>query len=188
LQADVGQPDQARNLVETVNSKFGRIDLLVNNAGRSHQALFLLTPPDRFREVMQENLMSAVLCCQAVLPTMLRQGSGVIINISSASAFSSHVGLSAYAASKSALNAITAVLAKEVASKGIRVNAVAPSWVETDMIRATRRDVIQDGVRRIPLHRVAQPEEVAAVVAALARDDITYLIGQVVLLDGGGGR
>jgi 3-oxoacyl-[acyl-carrier protein] reductase len=174
-----------RVLFDTIREKHGRLDVLVNNAGRTHVALFALTPPDRFQEVFVDNVMSAVLCTQSALRFMLSQRRGVIINISSGSAFSSPLGLSAYAASKAALNALTKGLAREVAGKGIRVNGIAPSWVETDMTMQGNRQ-IENSVQRIPLKRMAKPEEVAAVVSALVREDMSYLLGQTIVLDGGG--
>ena len=185
LQADATDAAQVRALFETIRERHGRLDVLVNNAGRTHVALFALTPAERFQEIFRDNVLSAVICSQAALRMMLNQRRGCIINVSSGSAFRAPVGLSAYAASKAALNALTKGLAREVAGRGIRVNAVAPSWVETEMT-GEANTVIDQSVQRIPLKRMAQPEEVAAVVSALARDDMTYLLGQVIVLDGGG--
>lgn len=185
MQADVTETTQVRALFDAIRQAHGRLDVLVNNAGRTHVALFALTPAERFQEIFRDNVISAVLCSQAALRLMLNQRRGCIINVSSGSAFRAPVGLSAYAASKAALNALTKGLAREVAGRGIRVNAVAPSWVETEMT-GEANTVIDSSVQRIPLKRMAQPEEVAAVVSALARDDMTYLLGQVIVLDGGG--
>jgi len=185
FQADVTQPEQVSALFEAIREKHGRLNVLVNNAGRTHVALFALTPPEQFQEVFVDNVMSAVRCSQAALRFMLSQRRGVIINISSGSAFSSPAGLSAYAASKAAVNALTKGLAREVAGTGIRVNGIAPSWVETDMTKQANKN-IESAVQRIPLKRMARPEEVAALVSALVREDMTYLLGQTIALDGGG--
>lgn len=186
MQADVLKRDEVRSLFDAIRERHGRLDVLVNNAGRSHEALFALTPPDRFWEILQANIMGTVLCSQAALRLMLRQRKGVIVNISSVAGVRAPVGLSAYASAKAAINALTISMAREVAGQGIRVNAVAPSWVETEMTERSNQKSIAEGLRRIPLARMARPEEVAAAVAAIVRDDMSYLVGQVIVLDGGG--
>lgn len=186
VQADVLKPDEVKALFDGIRQRHGRLDLLINNAGRSHEALFALTPPDRFWEILQANIMGTVLCSQAALRLMLRQHKGVIVNISSVAGVRAPVGLSAYASAKAAINALTISMAREVAGRGIRVNAIAPSWVETEMTKRSNRDAIAEGLRRIPLGRIARAEEVAAAVSAIVRDDMSYLVGQVIVLDGGG--
>lgn len=131
--------------------------------------------------------MGTLLCSQLALRLRLRQRKGTIINISS-TATRGPVGLSAYAAGKAAVNSLTASLAREVAGKGIRVNAVAPSWTETDMLVKSNQGVLAEAARRIPPGRFARAEEVASAVSALARDDMSYVVGQVLQLDGGGAR
>jgi 3-oxoacyl-[acyl-carrier protein] reductase len=185
MQADVSQPGAVRDLFESIRKKEGRLDVLVNNAGRVHEALFALTPAERFQEIFQTNVMSVILCSQAALRLMLNQRHGHIVNISSVSAIRAPVGLSAYAASKAAVNALTQGLAREVAARGIRVNAVAPSLVETEMTDSNP-EVRDLRIQRHPLKRMARAEEVAAAVSALLQEDLTYLIGEVVVLDGGG--
>jgi 3-oxoacyl-[acyl-carrier protein] reductase len=186
IQADVLKADEVRSLFDAIRERHGRLDVLVNNAGRSHEALFALTPPDRFWEILQANIMGTVLCSQAALRLMLRQRKGVIVNISSVAGVRAPVGLSAYASAKAAINALTISMAREVAGRGIRVNAVAPSWVETEMTERSNQKSIVEGLRRIPLARMARAEEVAAAVSAIVRDDMSYLVGQVIVLDGGG--
>jgi len=186
-QADVLKREDVRALFSTIEKGEGRLDVLVNNAGRAFEGLFALTPAEKFMEVVQANLMGTLLCSQAALRLMLRQRKGAIINVSS-TASRGPVGLSAYAAGKAAVNSLTGSLAREVAGKGIRVNAVAPSWTETDMLAKSNQGVLAEAARRIPLGRFARAEEVAAAVSALARDDMSYLVGQVLQLDGGGAR
>jgi 3-oxoacyl-[acyl-carrier protein] reductase len=185
FQADVTDAAQVSGLFSFVRRKFGRLDVLVNNAGRTHVAIFPLTPPDKFRSILEANVLSVVLCSQAALSLMLNQRKGAIVNITSSSAVRSPIGLSAYAASKAAVNALTKSFAKEVIGKGIRVNAVAPSWVETDMT-ALGKEAINQQIQRLPIKRMAQPEEVAAIVSAVVRDEMSYLVGEVIVLDGGG--
>lgn len=186
IQADVTERESVRALFEAIREREGRLDVLVNNAGRLHEALFALTPAERFQEILQANVMSVVLCSQAALRMMVSRKRGQIVNISSVSAMRAPLGLSAYAASKAAVNALTQSLAREVAAKGIRVNALAPSLVETEMTLSTKPDVLDFRIQRNPLKRMASADEVAAAVSALLREDLTYLTGQVLVLDGGG--
>lgn len=188
LAGDVSDAAEVSGLFAEIENTRKRLDVLVNNAGVTHEALFALTSPTRFMDIVRQNLGSVVLCSHAAIRLMLRQRSGAIVNVSSASAFRGSAGMSAYAASKAAVNVMTASLAREVASFGIRVNAVAPSWIDTDMMTSTRREMIGDTLLQTPLRRLGTPEEVAAAVAAIIRDDMSYLIGQVLLLDGGGVR
>ncbi|HUZ45978.1 MAG TPA: SDR family oxidoreductase [Terriglobia bacterium] len=174
-------------MFDAIEKRHARLDVLVNNAGRSYEGLFALTPAEKFVEVVQANLMGTLLCSQLALRLRLRQRKGTIINISS-TATRGPVGLSAYAAGKAAVNSLTASLAREVAGKGIRVNAVAPSWTETDMLVKSNQGVLAEAARRIPPGRFARAEEVASAVSALARDDMSYVVGQVLQLDGGGAR
>lgn len=185
-QANVTVREDVQRLFAHLRQQHKSLDVLVNNAGRVHEALFALTPPDQFWQVMHDNLMGALLCSQAAVRMMLPRRRGVIINMSSTASLRAPLGLSAYAASKAALNSLTRTLAREVASKGIRVNAVAPSWTETEMLKDTNQSMIRKGVEHLPLGRMNTPEEIASAVSALVRDDMTALVGQIVPLDGGG--
>ncbi len=187
VQADVTEPGQVQDLFRCLKDRYGRLDVLVNNAGRSYSALFAMTPAECFWQVMRTNVMGVFACSQAAVRFMLPQKSGVIINVSSTMAAHAPAGLSAYASSKAAVNTLTRVMARELGPRGIRVNAVAPSWVETDMIQSADRAVIEADLQRIPLKRMAAPEEIAAVVSCLARKDLTYLSGQIVAVDAGAG-
>ncbi len=185
-QADVTRKEDVQRLFSAVREKHRGLDVLVNNAGRVHEALFALTPVDQFWQVMQANLMGALLCSHAALRLMTSQRRGVIVNMSSTASLRAPVGLSAYAASKAALNSLTRTLAREVGAKGIRVNAVAPSWTQTEMLKDANQGAIKAGVEHLPLGRLNTAEEIASAVSALVRDDMTGLVGQVVPLDGGG--
>jgi len=185
-QADVTEREDVQRLFATIREKQECLNVLVNNAGRVHEALFALTPPDQFWQVMRANLMGALLCSQAAIRMMLPQRQGVIINMSSTASLRAPVGLSAYAASKAALNSLTRTLAREVVSRGIRVNAVAPSWTETEMLKDAHQGTIRAGVQHLPLGRLNTAEEIASAVSALVRDDMTGLVGQIIPLDGGG--
>jgi len=186
--ADMLSKEQVQRVFQEIRERHGRLDVLVNNVGRTHEGLFAMTPVERFFEVLEANLKGTVLCSRAALRMMLVQNSGVIVNISSHAATHPGVGLSAYSAAKAALNSLTKGIACEVAHKGIRVNGVAPAWTDTDMLSSANQDSVSDGVRHLALGRKAKPAEVAAVVSALVRADMTYLLGQTIELDGGGRR
>jgi 3-oxoacyl-[acyl-carrier protein] reductase len=185
-QADVCNSDDVRRMFAEIRRRHGRLDALVNNAGRTHSALFALTSTAKFFEIMEANLKGAVLCSQAALRFMLPRKCGAIVNISSRSGSQPQVGLTAYSASKAALTNLTRGLAREVASRGIRVNGVAPAWTDTEMLDTANRETLDRAAKHIALGRIARADEVAAVVSALLRPDVTYLIGQTIELDGGG--
>ena len=185
-QGDVCNAEDVRRIFDEIRRRHGRLDVLVNNAGKSYSALFALTPPGKFFEIMEANLKGAVLCSQAALRLMLPKKSGAIVNISSRSGSQPQVGLTAYSASKAALTNLTRGLAREVASRGIRVNGVAPAWTDTEMLDTANRETLERAAGHIALGRIARADEVAAVVSALLRPEMTYLIGQTIELDGGG--
>jgi 3-oxoacyl-[acyl-carrier protein] reductase len=156
----------------------------VNNAGRAHEAVFALTPVDRFIEQMNANFYSAVMCSQAAIRLMMRRRHGVIVNISSSSALRCPVGLSAYASSKAALNCLTKTMARELTPFGIRVNGVAPSWTDTEML-TQRRELAEKGAKNTILGRLVKTEEVAAIVSSLTRDEMSGVSGQILQFEGG---
>ena len=184
VQADVTDSEDVKAMFAAISERHGRLDLLVNNAGQASEGLFLLTKPEVLLGQIDQNIRGTVLCTHAALRIMLRQKNGLVVNITSGSAFRGPVGLSAYAAAKSAVNSLTQSIAREVAGQGIRVNAIAPSWVDTEMIDG-RRDQVSDAVKQVPLKRMATANEVAAAVAAVARDDMSFYLGQVLVLNGG---
>jgi 3-oxoacyl-[acyl-carrier protein] reductase len=185
LPGDVSDPAGVSAVFEGLLGRWGRIDVLVNNAGIVRDTLILRMTDDDWDRVLETNLRSAFLCTRAALRPMLRQRSGRIINLSSISGVRGNAGQANYAASKAGLIALTKSVAREVASRGITVNAVAPGLIETDITTHMPEKARQALVEQIPLGRMGTPEEVAALVAFLASDQASYLTGQAIVLDGG---
>lgn len=183
LQADVSKIDQVDSLINTVIEKFKRIDILVNNAGITRDTLLLRMKPEEWQAVIDLNLTGVFLCTRAVSKIMLKQRSGRIINIASVAGQMGNPGQANYSAAKAGVIGFTKTVAKELASRGITVNAVAPGFIVTDMTNDLKADEI---LKYIPLGRYGQPEEVAGMVRFLAADPAaTYITGQVFNVDGG---
>lgn len=183
--ADVSDVDQAKAMVRDVFKKYGQIDVLVNNAGIVRDEFLLMLNPKTLDDCLNLNVKGYVYCAQAAVLKMFKRKSGVIINMSSVSGRFALPGQSVYSATKGAVNSLTQTLAKELAPQGIRVNAVAPGFVRTEMIDAIPEEKKAEYLDRIPLHRFAEAEDVANVVSALASDAFSYVTGQVITLDGG---
>jgi len=184
-QADVTRQEDVRTLFNGIRGRHGRLDVLVNNAGSTYEGLFALTPESKFRDLFEKNVISVVLCSKAAIQMMLPKRKGSIVNLSS-TATRGAAGLSAYAASKAAVDTLTRGLARELAKAGIRINAVAPSWVDTEMLSSSSASGLEELRKRTAVERFATTDEVAAVVASLVKDDMTYLSGQVIAVNGGG--
>jgi 3-oxoacyl-[acyl-carrier protein] reductase len=181
--ADVSQADQVQQLFTDVLEKFGRLDVLVNNAGITRDGLLMRMKDEDWQQVLDLNLTGVFLCTRAATKLMLKQRSGRIINISSTSGVLGNAGQTNYAAAKAGVIGFTKAVARELSSRGITVNAVAPGFIDTDMTK----DLKLDGVlAQIPLGRVGKPEEIAGTVRFLATDPAAaYITGQVICVDGG---
>ena len=185
LTLDLGQGDAVQRVVAATQERFGRIDLLVNNAGITRDALLVRMKDADWDEVLGVNLRAAFQATRAVARVMMRQRSGRIVNISSASGAMGTAGQANYAAAKAGLIGLTKSTARELAHWGILVNAVAPGLVETDMTAALSAEVRDAYLGQIPLKRMGTPEEVAEVVRFLASDGASYITGQVIHVNGG---
>jgi 3-oxoacyl-[acyl-carrier protein] reductase len=185
VQADVCKVDDVLKMVEIAMKTFGRIDILVNNAGIVRDRTLLKMEPIEWENVLATNLTGIFNCTKAVLETMLKQKSGRIINISSVVGQRGNFGQTNYAASKAGIIGFTKSLARELASKGITVNAIAPGFTETSLVKNLPEKVKTQLLEQIPMRRFAKPAEIAAVVVFLASDASSYVTGQVINVNGG---
>lgn len=187
LQADVTDPAACQTLVDTAAKTFGRLDVLVNNAGVTADKLILRMQEEDFDKVINANLKGAFFCCKAACKLMMRQRYGRIVNISSVVGLHGNAGQANYAASKAGLIGLTKSLAKEFAARNVTVNAVAPGFIGTDMTDAMPEAAKQAAMAGIPAGRIGAAEEVANAVAFLAGEGASYITGQVLCVDGGMG-
>jgi len=185
ITADVSDAAQVEDLVKTVLDTYGQIDILVNNAGTTRDNLIVRMDEDDWDLILRVNLKSAWLCSKAVIRPMMRKKYGRIVNISSASGIMGQAGQTNYSASKAGMLGMTRALAREVASRGITVNAVAPGFVQTALVEKMPQDILEELTRLIPVGRTGQVEDVAYAVAFLASDRASYITGQVLSVDGG---
>jgi 3-oxoacyl-[acyl-carrier protein] reductase len=185
FQADVRDLSRAHEIVDPLFDQWGHIDVLVNSAGIVKDGLLGAMTEEQWRDVIDTNLGGTFNYCHAVTQPMMMMRRGSIVNLSSTAAEFAARGQVNYAASKGGIDGLTRGLAKELAPRNVRVNAVAPGMIETDMSQVVR-GIAGDQIKKmIPLKRIGSPEEIAAVVAFLASDDAAYLTGQVLRVDGG---
>lgn len=185
MQADISKEEEARRLIDETVRHYGRLDVLVNNAGITRDNLLMRMSEADFDSVVDINLKGTFFCMKYASTVMLKQRSGKIVNISSVVGLTGNVGQVNYAASKAGVIGITKSAARELASRGITVNAVAPGFIETDMTDGLPDKVKEATIANIPLKRYGIAEEVAGVVSFLASEAANYITGQVLQVDGG---
>lgn len=185
IKADVGSAAEAEHMVSQAIEAFGRIDILVNNAGITRDNLIMRMKEEEFDQVINTNLKGVFNCIKAVTRPMMKQRSGRIINISSVVGALGNPGQANYVAAKAGVIGLTKASARELASRGITVNAVAPGFIATDMTDKLSEEQKAALLPQIPLSRMGQPEEIARVVRFLASEDASYLTGQTLHVDGG---
>ena len=185
FEMDVTKRETVDAVVASVKEKFGRIDVLVNNAGITQDARLQKMTLEQFDRVIDVNLRGVFHCSQAVADTMAAQGSGVILNASSVVCLYGNFGQTNYAATKFGVIGFTKTWSRELGPKGIRVNAVAPGFVETPILATIPDKVLQHMCEQVPLHRLGKPEEIANVYAFLASDEASYINGTVIEVAGG---
>ena len=185
FQADVADPAACEQLIQAVKERFGKVDILVNNAGITRDGLLMTAKADDFDRVLSTNLKGAYFCMKAASKLMMRQRYGRIINLSSVVGLRGNPGQTSYSASKAGILGLTKSAAKELATRGVTVNAVAPGFIETDMTAVLPENAKNAMLTTIPMGRPGQPEDVARAVAYFAQPESAYITGQVLCVDGG---
>lgn len=185
MQCDVTDAKAVKAMMKAIAAELGRIDILVNNAGVTRDGFLLMMRESDFDTVVDTNLKGAFLCLKSVVHIMMKQGYGRIVNLSSVVGLHGNAGQANYAASKAGVIGLTKSAAKELAFKGITVNAVAPGFITTDMTAQLSEETRTALLSSIPAARLGAPQEVAKAVAFLAGDDAAYITGQVLAVDGG---
>ncbi len=185
VQADTADLKAVQDMFRTVNKELGDIEVLINNAGVVDDKFLLMLPEDSLSRSLDINIKGYFHCAQNAALKMMRKKSGVIINISSVSSVVAIPGQSVYSATKGAVNSMTATLAKELAQYGIRVNAIAPGFIRTDMIDQIPEEQRAEHLSVVPMGRFGEAEEVGKLVATMCSDAFAYITGQTVIMDGG---
>lgn len=185
LKADVSKVEEVENVVNKAIERFGKIDVLVNNAGVTKDGLLLRMKEEDFDKVIEINLKGTFITTKSVLPYMMKKRDGKIINLSSVVGVTGNAGQCNYSASKAGIIGFTKSAAKELASRNIRVNAVAPGFIDTDMTSVLGEDIKENINSQIPMRRMGISREIANVVYFLGSDESSYITGQVINIDGG---
>lgn len=184
-QADISDYEMSKKMMDDIIKEYGAIDILVNNAGITRDNLILRMSESEFDDVIRTNLKGTFNCIKHVTKYMLKNKSGKIINISSISGVNGIAGQANYSASKAGIIGLTKSFAKEMSSKGININAIAPGFIETDMTKVLNDKYVEEIVNTIPLKRVGRPEDIAKAALFLASDMSDYITGQTLMVDGG---
>lgn len=185
VRADVSSEEDVKNLIKTIEGELGKIEILVNNAGITKDNLLIRMKTQDFEDVLDVNLKGTFLCTKAVSRSMMKKRYGKIINITSVVGLIGNAGQSNYSASKAGVIGFTKSMAKELGSRGIRVNAVAPGFIDTEMTQVLSEELKDKMIDNIPLGRLGDSEDVANLVAFLASEKSDYITGQVINVDGG---
>lgn len=185
VKADISEEKDVKSMVELVLKQFDSVDILINNAGITKDGLLVRMKSEDWDSVINTNLRGTYLVTKAVSKSMIRQKSGIIVNIASVVGLTGNAGQSNYSASKAGIIGFTKTVAKELGGRGIRVNAVAPGFVKTDMTEILKDDVKKKMIDSIPLKRCAEPEDIANAVLFLCSREASYITGQVINVDGG---
>lgn len=185
VKGDISKSEEVDNLINSAKEKFGTIDIMVNNAGITKDGLIIRMKEEDFDNVIDVNLKGVFNCLKAITPIMMKQKHGKIINLSSVVGITGNAGQVNYSASKAGVIGMTKSLAREIGSRGVTVNAVAPGYIETDMTEALADKYKEEMKKNIPLKRLGKASDVANVVAFLASESADYVTGQVIQVDGG---